>query len=469
MLWLSTGGGCALISFSAVSAVGVMFSHSLSHLLAMSVRRVCVGCQRGLGPMTSLRKELVDPRWQRVFRKLHTIRATPYLLSQAVHCRPPVTDKTHGYQSTKPRLLSTSAPSVSESALLPFTASQWRAIRSGHVTEPLTAIVITGAAASTWLQGLVTADMATVDKQQYGYTAVLNFKGRVVFTALVLRPHSDQPTYQLLLPSSVAEAAVTHLSKLNFRRKVNISTQPITIYHILPASANTSSSRQPFDASTIPDPRTELLGSFTLSSNPPPPAPLYHPKVFDLLRHLHCIPLPGSPELAVERSLPLDCNLDHLHAIAFNKGCYIGQEVTARAHFTGTVRKRLYSAFLTQQPHAAEGRLRRLAEYRVGEGVVGYEFVDFDVQLAAAGVGEDGAVGVMAGGKEVGKLYSCVFNVAIVQLRIENVDRGDRLTVTLDGKVWAVVPYELDWWPTEEQQQSEDEKGAVFIRNQPTQ
>jgi len=45
--------------------------------------------------------------------------------------------------------------------------------------------------------------------------------------------------------------------------------------------------------------------------------------------------------------LPLECNLAGLHAISFDKGCYIGQELTARTHFTGVVRKRLLPAHFT--------------------------------------------------------------------------------------------------------------------------
>ena len=446
----------------------------------MPVPRVCVGCQRGFGLLTNVRRELVDPRWQRLFHTLHDSR--PSLVRSDLSRRlTPLSNHRHPRDAAT-RFLSTSAStsasaSPTQPAILPSSAAEWRAIRSGHVAEPLTAVVITGAAASTWLQGLITADMATIDTQQRGYTAVLNFKGRVVFTALVLKPHSDQSTYQLLLPTTMTDAAVTHLGKLNFRRKVAITTQPTTLYHILPDSAASPSSQLPSQTASFPDPRTPLLGSLTLSSDPPPPPPLYHSQVLELLRHLHCIPSPGSAELAAECSLPLDCNLDHLHAIAFNKGCYIGQEVTARAHYTGTIRKRLYAAYLTQsqqQPHTAthnqadRHKLRRLAEYRTGGGLVEYGFIDFNVQLTAVG-GEEGAVGVMAGGKEVGKLYSSCFNVAIVQLRTESVARGDKLTVTLDGQGWTVVPYELDWWPTETEQHAEDEKGTVFVNSQPTQ
>jgi len=39
--------------------------------------------------------------------------------------------------------------------------------------------------------------------------------------------------------------------------------------------------------------------------------------------------------------IPLEYNLDGLNAISFTKGCYVGQELIARSHFRGVVRKRL--------------------------------------------------------------------------------------------------------------------------------
>lgn len=44
---------------------------------------------------------------------------------------------------------------------------------------------------------------------------------------------------------------------------------------------------------------------------------------------------------SLQNRIPLECNLDLLNYISFNKGCYIGQELTARTKFKGLVRKRL--------------------------------------------------------------------------------------------------------------------------------
>lgn len=44
---------------------------------------------------------------------------------------------------------------------------------------------------------------------------------------------------------------------------------------------------------------------------------------------------------ALQNRIPLECNLDLLHYISFTKGCYVGQELTARTKFKGLLRKRL--------------------------------------------------------------------------------------------------------------------------------
>lgn len=49
----------------------------------------------------------------------------------------------------------------------------------------------------------------------------------------------------------------------------------------------------------------------------------------------------GIPESAAElgSQFPLNMNLQHLNGVSFEKGCYIGQELTQRTYFTGAIRK----------------------------------------------------------------------------------------------------------------------------------
>ena len=49
----------------------------------------------------------------------------------------------------------------------------------------------------------------------------------------------------------------------------------------------------------------------------------------------------GPIDLVPERALMLEAGLDQLGAVDFDKGCYIGQEVTARTHYRGLVKRRL--------------------------------------------------------------------------------------------------------------------------------
>ena len=61
---------------------------------------------------------------------------------------------------------------------------------------------------------------------------------------------------------------------------------------------------------------------------------------YHALRYRHGIP-EGSAELPAEKALPLEAGMDRQGAISFNKGCFIGQEVTARTHYRGLVKRRL--------------------------------------------------------------------------------------------------------------------------------
>ena len=49
----------------------------------------------------------------------------------------------------------------------------------------------------------------------------------------------------------------------------------------------------------------------------------------------------GDEEIPSGDAIALEYNIDGLHGISFTKGCYVGQELMARTHFKGVVRKRV--------------------------------------------------------------------------------------------------------------------------------
>ena len=62
--------------------------------------------------------------------------------------------------------------------------------------------------------------------------------------------------------------------------------------------------------------------------------------IWHKIRIAACIP-EGAIDLTPERALMLEAGLDQLGAVDFEKGCYVGQEVTARTHYRGLVKRRL--------------------------------------------------------------------------------------------------------------------------------
>jgi tRNA-modifying protein YgfZ len=81
----------------------------------------------------------------------------------------------------------------------------------------------------------------------------------------------------------------------------------------------------------------------------------------------------GVKDAVAGRSFPLEMGYDKLHAVDFSKGCYVGQEVTARSKFRATLRKGLYHVYGESTLPEAGTEIVSAAGIPIGEMRSSYE------------------------------------------------------------------------------------------------
>lgn len=201
---------------------------------------------------------------------------------------------------------------------------------------------VSGPDAGQFLQGLMTNDIKHLDEEDSAsmYCMFLNTQGRVLYDAII---HSDRDltSYLVECDTECSVALAKHLTMYRVRRKVTV-----TVEDSLRAWVLFDQPPEDLIKKTIcsRDPRVKELGWRVVVDK-------------DLTRLADDIRLEGKDrytelryQLGVSEgcrdmpsgtSFPLECNCDYLHGVSFHKGCYLGQELTARTYHTGVIRKRM--------------------------------------------------------------------------------------------------------------------------------
>lgn len=194
-----------------------------------------------------------------------------------------------------------------------------------------------------FFQGLITQDIFLLKNQPALYTLFLNQKGRFLWDAFFI---NDEDSF-LIETDHRGQELVTYLMRYKLRRDVMIAIELDFCTLITPIHVTHTDDSIPHPM-TFLDPRAphlwgrKIIKENDLSSyNYSTDLTLYH-----FLRIAHG--LAEGDDLKVEKSFPMEVGLDQFHALNFKKGCYLGQEPVARAHYQGVVRKKLCPIFYKQ-------------------------------------------------------------------------------------------------------------------------
>lgn len=203
-----------------------------------------------------------------------------------------------------------------------------------YVTLPARGLIhIEGEDRVSFLNALVSNDVSKAGAGILVYACLLTPQGKFLHDFFV---HAGDGFLLLDCEGGArAQDLYDRLSKYKLRAKVKLSVEENhPVYAILPPSIPPASGGAWGGAA---DPRDSRLGHRTFEKPDLEEQPF---EAWDRLRISLCIP-DGSRDMGVERATLLESRIDTLHGIDWDKGCYIGQELTARMHYRGLAKKHL--------------------------------------------------------------------------------------------------------------------------------
>ncbi|XP_076000760.1 iron-sulfur cluster assembly factor IBA57, mitochondrial [Genypterus blacodes] len=216
---------------------------------------------------------------------------------------------------------------------------------------------VQGQDTNSFLQGLITNDVTQLESGTTAmYAHMLNVQGRTQYDIMLYSMKEAEPGHGVLLECDIAvkDSILKCFKMYKIRRKVNINPCPeLSVWAVLPRQTNTGQEPGEPEISAPEkalvweaDPRTRTMGWRLVVDSQVDPvdiiASCQQGDTEEYHRHRYAIGLPeGVKDLPPGVALPLESNLVYMQGISFSKGCYIGQELTARTHHTGVVRKRL--------------------------------------------------------------------------------------------------------------------------------
>ena len=261
-------------------------------------------------------------------------------------------------------------------------------------------IAVEGEDRVAFLQGLVSQDMELAAPGTALWSALLTPQGKWLAEFFVF---SDGARLFLDVEAGQQEMITARLSRFKLRARVAITATPYTVQVAWDGPAPAAPA-----ALVAADPRLAAAGSRILAD--PPLAETATASEWDLHRIMLGLP-DGSRDLESEKTVLLEAGFDELNGISWTKGCYMGQELTARTRYRGLLKRRL-------------------------------------VPVKISGAMPAPGTPVLSEGRDVGTLRSAVSGHGLAALRLEVLNHGALVcgdaTLTPSVPDWMRLPASLN-------------------------
>ncbi|MBX3709267.1 MAG: folate-binding protein YgfZ [Gammaproteobacteria bacterium] len=216
-----------------------------------------------------------------------------------------------------------------------------------YVLSDLGVIKLLGTEVKQFLQGQLTCDVESITASHSCMGAHCNPQGRVIsfFYLFMFRE-----SYYMLMQRSMIPIAITALKKYSIFYNIELIDASIETVVIGSMDASFAQDHPPTEYAVIPiysnQPRHLFIYNLKTANTtwcPPITQPSQQHsndwKRFNIMDRIPTI----YPETSGQ-FLPHEINLDKLHAINFEKGCYTGQEIIARMHYRAKLKNHIYIA-----------------------------------------------------------------------------------------------------------------------------
>jgi hypothetical protein len=198
--------------------------------------------------------------------------------------------------------------------------------------------------AGAFLQGQLTCDVTALRPGAASPGAYCNAKGRMLASFLLWR---DEDGFAMILSRDLVVPVQKQISKFVLRAKVRIADASGSSVLL-----GASGASLPGPVVTLADGRLLLALSAEAAAGALRGLHLEDPALWRWLDIRRGLPLVTAA--TQDQLVPQMANLDLIGGVSFDKGCYTGQEIVARSHYLGKVKRRMFPANVAAEARAGD-------------------------------------------------------------------------------------------------------------------